>query len=192
MKQSVPKSTFLLILLITAILGFLVFLKINSSKVPISNTPSTKNQDANVNTYTSKDLKISFKYQKNWYLDEKGRSVLITSYATNIGDNKLPSINQIKIDIDPIALCQQSIEENLIHGGCGENQKVTNKILNEENKLSPDINRYKFTLEFPDKSKKTLYYVEKNNKFIQISKTPDPSQFEKEFEDLVNSIRFTD
>ena len=41
--------------------------------------------------YTSKDLKISFQYPKNWHVDEKNYDILIASYSTKIGEGSIPA-----------------------------------------------------------------------------------------------------
>lgn len=140
--------------------------------------------------FTSSDLKISFNYPREWYVDDKNLSILLTSYKTFIGENKKPGENQLRVDIDPVSLCQSTIDQNLIYGGCGENQKILNKILSKEVKQTPFGTFYKYMVQYPDNSEKTIYYLQSSDKILQISKSPDSSQFEEEFNQIVNSIRF--
>lgn len=193
MKPSIPKNIFLIFLLAVPVIGFVVFLTPQSNITPNSATSSSTKKDNNLTTYTSKDLKISFEYPANWYLDEKDLEIMITSYKTKIGENKIPKDEEFKLFLSMTSLCQDSLEKNLIYGGCGENQKVLNVIQKKEiSALSSGNTFYKLLVKYPDKSEIWSYYLEKGDKILQISKTPDPSQFEKEFEDLVNSVKFLD
>ena len=49
---------------------------------------------------------------------------------------------------------------------------------------------YIYTIEDSREEQQTYYYLQKGDKILQISKEPDPSQFEKEFEEIINSITF--
>src|SRR3989338_5928028 len=49
--------------------------------------------------YSSEDLKISFDYPDEWFIDEKYFFILLTSYPTKIGRNEQPKEKQIEIDI---------------------------------------------------------------------------------------------
>ena len=181
----------ILAIVISIAIGAVIYFGLKSNNPPPKPTENITISGSNLTNYTSKDLKISFKYPQNWYVNEKNFSILITSYTTFIGEGKSPKKNEIKIDIDRASLCQSDIEKNLIFGGCGENQKILNQILNKEVKTnSYGITISKFVVKFPDNSQKTLYYLEKEDRIIQLTKQPDPSQFEKEFEEIVNSIKF--
>ncbi len=193
MNQAISKNTFLLILLIAAICGFLVFGKTNLPKVTGPGTINTTTQNKNLNTYTSKDLKISFNYPKDWFVNEKDYDVMITSYKSKIGENKLPNENELMIFIDNFNGCHGLIEENLVDPGCGEggSNVKKNTILSKESHQTQSGTFYKYIIESPS-NKITYYLLQHDKSVLQIEKNPDPSQFEKEFEDLVNSIRFLD
>lgn len=139
--------------------------------------------------HVSEDLKISLDYPKGWYVDDKNYSIIIKSYQISTSENSEFS-KHLKIDIDKISLCQETIEKNLIYGGCGENQEVLNKIISKDMKGTTDGILYKFTIQYPDNSQKTLYYIQNGERILQISKQPDPSQHEQEFEEIIESIRF--
>ncbi len=142
--------------------------------------------------YVSKDLKISFSYPKNWYMDEKDLSILIASYETRIGQNSQPNASQMKISIDRFSGCHPTIEENLKDPACGEGgpQVKPNEIIFKEMKQISDAIFYKYIVKSSSGNQFTFYLLEKGGKIIQISKRPDPSQYEKEFEEIVSSIRF--
>lgn len=142
--------------------------------------------------HTSDDLKISLNYPKGWFIDDRYRTILVTNYETNLNKDTTPNKQQIEIQINNASLCQRSAEEDLILGGCGEGQKVLNKILNKKNKKLSSGALQVFRVQYPDNSEKTVYYLQNKNRILQISKRPDQSEFEKEFEEIVNSIRFLD
>jgi len=173
-----------LIILIAFIVGISIF-KLSQQYL---NQPTIQNNQ--FTTHTSQDLKISLQYPKEWYVDDRYRSILLSNYITNLNRNDHPNLNQIEIMIDQASLCQDSIEKNLIYGGCGENQKTLNKILNRQTKNLASGIFSKYTVQYPDNSQKTIYYLQHEDTILQISKQPDPSQFEKEFEDMINSITF--
>ncbi|MEK7534725.1 MAG: PsbP-related protein [Patescibacteria group bacterium] len=183
------------IIIITVIVGvFILFVLVSLGKKPQPITQQYLNQpriqNDQLKTHISQDLKISFQYPKDWYVDDRYRSILLTNYVTNLNRDDHPNLNQIEIIIDETSLCQDSIEKNLIYGGCGENQKILNKILNKQTQnLSAGIFS-KYTVQYPNNSQNTIYYLQKDDQVLQISKQPDPSRFEKEFEELVNSIEF--
>lgn len=165
-----------------------------SPKTSFETKDSFEKENVNVDPtqiYTSKDLKISFAYPENWYVDEKDYDIMITSYQTVIGENKSPNPNEIKIFIDNFNGCHKTIEENLIDPACGEGgTKVEkNKILSKEMRQANDGTFYKYKVQTPN-TQFTYYLLQKSDKVLQIEKHPDPSQFEKEFEQIVNAIKF--
>lgn len=193
MKHFSAKNSFLLFLLTVVFVGLAFFLKTPSIQNPKPITLSAIKSSNNLNTYISKDLKISLEYLKGWFVEDEYPFVLISNFKSSLHNNFQLKDDQIEILLWNKSLCQDTIEKNLIYGGCGENQKVLNVILNKEVKIIPSGNTYyKFLVQYPDKSETWSYYLGKGEKVLQISKKPDPSQFEKEFEDLVNSILFID
>lgn len=140
-------------------------------------------------SYTSQDLKISFKYPKSWYLDEKDFDIMVTSYQTRIGENKPPNTNEIKIFIDNYSGCFPTLEQDLVDPACGQG-KAKNKIISKEVKQTAGGEFLKYTLESYDPNQRIQHFFQKGERILDIEKNPVPSQFENEFEDLVNSIRF--
>lgn len=165
-----------------AILGVLISLSIVGQKPKVSEFKS----------YTSKDLKISFELPKDWYVDEKDFSVLLTSYKTKIGENKQPIDNQLRLDIDRFSGCHSSREENLKDPACGEGGPMKkNQILSKDSKQTKQgATFYKYIVLSSSGNKFTYYLLQKGDKILQISKKPDPSQFDKEFDKIINSIEF--
>ncbi len=143
--------------------------------------------------HVSKDLKISLSYPRGWYVDDRYHSILLTDYKTNQNKNDKPTLNQIEVNIDNFnAGCHTSIEENLKDPACGEGgpQVKPNEIIFKEVKQISDAIYYKYIVKSPSGNQFTFYLLEKGDRVMQISKKPDPSQHEKEFEEIVSSIRF--
>lgn len=191
MKLPISKNIVLIFLLAAAVIGFVVFLTPQSSIAPGSTTSNSTNKDDNLNSYRSKGLKISFEYPNEWFVSEKDFDIMITSYMTKIGENKPPRPNEIKIFIDNYSGCFPTLEQDLIEPACGQG-KVKNKIISKDVKQAPGGEFLKYTLDSYDENQRAQYFFQKGDKILQISKTPDPSQFEKEFEEIINSIKFID
>src|SRR3989344_7237517 len=179
----------ILAIVISIAIGAVIYFGLKSNNPPPKPIENITISGSNLNNYTSKDLKISFNYPKDWSVDEKDYDIMVTSYKTKIGENKSPAENQIKIFIDNFNGCHKTIEENLIDPACGEGGPTVkkNKILSKEMRETKGDTFYKYVVETPN-NKFTYYLLEKNDKVLQISKQPDPSQFEREFDALVNSI----
>jgi hypothetical protein len=99
--------------------------------------------------------------------------------------------NLIEITLDEFANCVTTLEEDLINPACGQG-KIKNKIILKKIHQVSGGEFLKYILDSNDENQRIQYFFQKDTKILQISKTPDPSRFEKEFEDLVNSIRFSD
>lgn len=152
-----------------------------------------QNSQSSTVSYASKDLKISLNYPKPWYIQEKDLDIMISSYNTRIGENSRPNSNQIKIFVDKFnAGCHPAIEENLKDPACGEGgpQVKPNEITSKEVKQVRGGTFFKYIVESPNGDKFTFYLLENNKRVLNISKKPDPSKFEEEFEEIVDSIRF--
>ena len=179
------------IIAILIIAGLVIFSRYK--KISPINTSPTKTAIINIQElkkHTSQDLKISFEYPNDWYVDDRNYTVLLTNYLTSLNSNDHPNSNQIEIIIREASLCQDTIEKNLIYGGCGENQKILNKILNKQIQALSSGAFYKYTVQYPGHPEQMFYFLQKGDNILKLSKQPDPSQFEKEFDDIVNSITF--
>ncbi len=141
-------------------------------------------------SYTSKDLKLSFQYPNGWILDEKNREILIANYKTSLNQNNQPEIDQVAIIFDNASLCQPTLDEEVLKGGCGEGVNSRNTILSKTAKEYPGGSFIVYAIRYPTEQEDTFYYFQNADKILQISKQPDPSLFEKEFESIINSIRF--
>ncbi len=178
-KKHNPKLGPIGIILSILLLGVAAFFVINN---PLSSKTTN---------YTSQALKISFQYPKDWYVDEKDYSILLTSYKTRIGENMQPTNNQVRLDIDRFSGCHISIEENLKDPACGEGgPSKKSQILSKETRQTPGGTFYKYLILSSNGNKFTYYLLQKGDKILQISKKPDPSQFKKEFDQIINSIEF--
>lgn len=148
-----------------------------------------------IKTHVSQDLKISFQYPKDWNIDDRYHTVLLTNYVTSMNRNDHPNSNQIEIMIDRFNVgCHESIEENLKDPACGEGGPTVkpNEIVSKETLQKPGGTFYKYIIKYPSGKQQTFYLLQKTgtDKILQISKEPDPSQFEKEFDEIINSIKF--
>lgn len=188
------KKSLRIIITVVIFVVFILFVLISLSK---KSQPLTQQylkqpqiQNDNFKTHTSQDLKISFEYPNDWYVDDRNYTVLLTNYLTSLNSNDHPNSNQIEIIIREASLCQDTIEKNLIYGGCGENQKILNKILNKQIQALSSGAFYKYTVQYPGHPEQMFYFLQKGDNILKLSKQPDPSQFEKEFDDIVNSITF--
>lgn len=141
--------------------------------------------------HISEDLKISLTYPKGWYIDDRYQSILLTNYETNQNERNEPSSNQVKIYISNFSSCFPSIEEDLRYPACGEN-----KLDGPDEIVSRDIEKtkggtfHKYITRTPRKDEIIYYLLENGDRTIEISKEPDPSKFEKEFEEIINSMNF--
>lgn len=149
-----------------------------------------KNQVNNVNTHTSQDLKISFQYPKLWYIDDRYHIILLTNFRTNQNQNDSPNSNQIEVTINNANLCQKTIDEEIIKGGCGEANGASTKILEKHMQELASGVFYVYKIKDPQEKQQIWYYLQNGDRILQISKEPDPSQFEKEFMNIINSITF--
>lgn len=149
-------------------------------------------EDEQLKSYKSRDLKISFRYSKEWFLDEQYPMILLTNYKTNLNRDDKPNNDQIEILLSNFSGCFSSIEENLIDPACGEGGLAVkkNEILSKETKQTSGGTFYKYLIATPKGNRLTYYLLEKDGRVLQLSKQPDPSQFEKEFEEIIDSIEF--
>jgi len=180
--------------IIVGVFILFVLISLNKKTQPLTqqylNHPQIQN--AKFKTHTSQDLKISFRHPRDWYIDDRYRKVLITNYETNLNRDDKPSNNQIEILVDEFSGCHPDIEENLKDPACGEGgpSVAKNKIISKEIKQTKEGAFYRYIINTPKGNEWTYYLLEKGDKILQISKQPDPSQFEKEFDDIVESITF--
>ncbi len=142
--------------------------------------------------HVSKDLKISLSYPKGWYIDNRDYAILLTDYYTNLNRDDKPSNNQIELYIREFSGCHPTIEENLKDPGCGEGGPgiKPNEITFKEVSQIPGGTFYKYIVKSPSGNEFTFYLLENGERTLNISKKPDPSQHEKEFEEIINSIKF--
>lgn len=187
MKKSKTNSRliFAVLAILIIILGITVF------RTPLLTEKFNITTEKRQNSYRSNDLRISFVYPNGWYVDEKEFDIILTSYQTKIGENRPPNTDQIKIFIDEFANCFPTLEEDLEKPGCGEGGAASrNTILSQDSKTLAGGQFHTYVIRQSNGETKTQYFLVNEEKILQISKQPDPSQFEKEFEEIVNSIRF--
>lgn len=179
------------ILVITGVLIFKATPKSQTRTTPTETTSQAVTSDENLKTYTSKDLKISFSYPGSWQVSEKDFDIMITSYKTRIGENKEPSNNEMRIFINNYSRCLPNLEEDLINPACGEGgKKSKNQIISKDTRSTSSGTFFKYVIKVSDNNNYTFYFLQKGERILDIEKTPDPSQFETEFNQIVDSIRF--
>jgi hypothetical protein len=140
--------------------------------------------------YSSKNLKISFMYPQSWYLTESYSDVVVTNYPYTPHNNYMPKSDEIKIEISEAVLCNETLDQDIISWGCGEGNQVANTILDKETRKIKSGTFLLYTVLSPQTGKKQrLYYLQNGKRFLQISKRPDSSKFDNEFEILISSIK---
>jgi len=163
----------------------------NASNTVYKNSSEVTQSNEGVKNYLSKDLKMSFNYPRDWFVNEKNYFLMVTSYRTKIGENENPGNSQIEIAIHTLGGCHKTIDENLKDPSCGElGPKATNEIVSKE---TEDLNGgkfHKYLVKYPSGKEQKFYFLEKGDRILQIDKNPDPSVFDKEFEDIIKSIKF--
>ncbi len=194
----------LVLVLLLLILGFVVYFFLPSFKeqehieqIPRTLETTSQRKSGLLSTmkkYSSEDLKISFEYPDNWFVNEKNYFLIMTSYATKIGRNEQPTNSQIEVAIHKPGGCHATIDENLKDPSCGEEgQDVKlNEIVSKETEDLNGIKFHKYIIKYPSGKEQRFYFLEKGDRILQIDKNPDPSMFEKEFEETVKSIKFLD
>lgn len=163
----------------------------SSEQIPGS-TEITKSSES-LKPYSSEDLKVSFKYPGNWFLNEKDFEIMITSFKTTFGENKQPTETQIKTFINEYGGgCHKTIDENLKDPACGEGgpRVKPNEIISKEVKDLNGSKFYKYLVKYPSGESHRFYFLEKGDRILQIDKIPDPSLFDEEFEAIIKSIKF--
>lgn len=197
MEKSAHRGNVLVIVLIVSILVFagiayLRFLKnssITNEKTQPVNIASPSPNNQKLKSYTSQNLKISFKYPKDWYVEDEYPSILISNFKSSLHKNFDLKKDQIEILVNNLSKCFPTLEEDLIKPACGQGA-VENKIISKEVIKAPGGEFLKYKLDSPDEYQRIQYFFQKGEKILQIEKHPDPSQFEKEFEEIVASIEF--
>ena len=177
MRKLINKNLRLLIFIVIAVVLVSAFI--------------TYQQKSTTAQHVGNDLKISLNYPKGWYIDDRYRSILLTDYETNQNKNDSPSPEQMEIYISEFSNCFPTIEEDLKYPACGENKlDGPDEIVSKKTHKTLGGIFYKYVTKTPKGVENVYYFVVNDDRILQISKEPDPSQHEKEFEEIVNSIKF--
>jgi len=152
---------------------------------------SRSNQQSGKVEHVSSDLKISLEYPKGWYVDDRDMNLLLTNYPSSLNKDLKPAGNQLELFISNFSGCHSTIEEDLRDPGCGEGGPTVkpSEIISKDARETQGGTFYKYVLKSPN-NQFTYYLLQKGDRVLQISKSPDPSQYEKEFDQIINSIRF--
>lgn len=196
MNNQSGRAVFILITLIffvgVAYLFFEPFLNsntLNTSTVE-QDTQEREEDELGLVSYTSEEMKLSFKYPKEWLVNEKNYDIMITSFPTKFGDNMQPLANEIKLFMSSPNGCHETIDENLKDPACGEMGEVRNEIANKEIENLGDMKFYKYLVRYSNGKEHRFYFLEKGERVIQIDKSPEPSIYDEEFDQIVRSIKF--
>lgn len=162
-----------------------------SNGIPIDNK-NTNNAKSTTKMYSSEDLNISLEYPNAWIVDDRYVEVLLANFQTSLNSNKKPQPNQIEILLHNARGCHKTIDENLKDPACGEGGSniKPNEIVSRETEDLNGIKFHKYLIKYPDGTEHQFYFLEKGDRILQIDKKPDPSMFEKEFEEVIKSIKF--
>ncbi len=183
-----------LFILLASVGGYLYFSSVNKdikTEQTVEETRSTEvtNAEQSDQSYTSGDLKISFKYPNSWVIDDRYFEILIASFDTNLNTNKIPDANEVEIIIHNARGCHETIDENLEDPSCGE-ADGRNVIISKETEDLNGMMFYKYLVKYPSEKEQEFYFLEKGDRILQIDKNPDPFMFEEEFNNIVKSIKF--
>jgi len=171
------------------VMGVAVYLSLSGGRLQ-----TFQNTSPGLKSYTSQDLRITFYYPKDWFVIEKGFDILITSYPTYFDENKVPTGNQMELFISLFPTCFTDYEQDLQYPGCGEGGEASkNTIISKEERFVQAGIFYKYVV-LPPRGEEVIYYLlfKDDKNILKIDKRPDPSKFEQEFEELVNSVKFLD
>jgi len=150
---------------------------------------------SNFKSYTSLDLMIKFEYPKTWYLNERFNDIIITTYNyLPGGKNPTPTSEQLLLFIHQYFLCFPTIEENLIDNSCGERgSEYRRTIVSKESRVAAGGTFYKYLVKLSDAEGGkiiTYYFLKKRDQILLLELQSGLSKYQKEFDNLVDSIEF--
>lgn len=193
-KATINKKVFIIItfILILFLILFFIFNKSGKNKGEnLYDKTSNAELSPKFKTHLSDDLKISFQHPSDWYITDKYFNILLTNYKHNINNNYRPKNNEIEIQINKMNECQITLDEQIQIGNCfAEGDWLPTKILNKQIKELPSGTLYIYTILPPSETQRNRYILQNGDRLLEISKQPHPSVFEKEFEEIINSIEF--
>lgn len=172
-------------------LGALVFKTelLPTSKSQIQDIQQRTESNGQLKEYTSQDLKISFKYPAGWFVEDEYPFTLISNFKSSLHKDIKLENDQIEIMISEFSNCFPTLEEDLVDPACGQG-KQKNKIISKDITQAPGGEFLKYTLDSYDENQRVQYFFQKGDKILDIEKNPDPSQFEKEFDQIAQSFKF--
>lgn len=130
-------------------------------------------------------------YPHSWYLNESYSDVVVTNYPYTPHNNYIPQSDDIKIEMSEVVFCSETLDQDIISWGCGEGNQVANTILDKKIRKVKGGTFLLYTVLSPQTGREQrLYYLQNDKRLLQISKRPDSSKFDKEFELLISSITF--
>lgn len=192
-KQNKKISNKTIIAIIVVVMSIFIFFNAitnnNSSRTKIDE--SINNQIKSEKTHISRDLRIKFKYPKDWFIDDRYGMILLANYKTDLNKKSIKKLGNVVINIFNEELCDMSMDEQVRIGGCyAEGNWRPTEIIDKQISELSSGGFYKYTIKHPQGEKQIIYYLQNGNKMLKISKEPDPSEFDQEFEDIIRSIQF--
>lgn len=190
--KSKPHSIAYLPLIIVVAIGLLFAWIIYSQSFSSLGTDTQKySKSLDSIPYTSQDLNISFNYPKDWHIDDRDMNLLLTNYPSSLNKDLKPTDNQLELFMSSFSGCHPTVEENLKDPGCGEGGPSVkpNEIISKDYRQTAGGIFYKYTVKTPN-TQLTFYLLQNGDRVLQLSKQPDPSEFETEFDQIVDSIKF--
>lgn len=141
--------------------------------------------------YSSMDMGLALKYPENWFIDDRYGMILLANYKTDLNKVSIKKPGNIIINIYSEEICDMSLDEQIQLGRCYAegNWSPTDIIDKQISELSSGV-FYKYTIKHPQGEKQIIYYLQKGDRMLKISKEPDTSVFDKEFVEIINSINF--
>lgn len=191
-KQKAYKLKIVLVftfLLLICLIGFFLITK-NIAQEEVDNNIII-NKENNLTKYVSEDLNIKLDYPSSFFIKDLGYRILITNYELIKNINYRPRQDEIEIQISIHNNCKISLDEEMRIGNCfAEGNFIPNEILSKQVKELTYTTLFIYTIKQPSSPQRTRYILKSGDKMIEISKSPDPSLFENEFEEIISSITF--
>lgn len=186
-KKIIILSIMQISILVTFLSLYNIFISVSLDE---SQLVSSTKENTVYDEYVSEKLALSYRYPKDWVIQEKDLSIYIVSSNNDEELNDASKRAKVEIYIKDANLCQSTIDEEFEKGGCGEVSGISKDRINRNTYNLKSGILYKYIISYTQNPQQTFYYLEKGDRLLQISKEPDPSEYDQEFEEIINSIKF--
>lgn len=188
-KKSNKKVTmvFIALSILVFLSLFLFYINFNQQK---RNQFALHDKPNNIN-YMNKGLGITLRYPANWFIDDRYGMILLANYKTDLNKKSINKLGNIIINFYNEEVCDMSLDEQIQLGGCyTEGDWAPTEIIDKQTKILTSGTLLKYAIKHPQSGKQTIFYLQKGDRILKISKSPDNSVFDEEFEEIINSIKF--